>query len=364
MPHFYESRVIESKDGLQVKTYANEHPKGKIIVKPKYIPNTVFKCDEFQQRTLEGRPVNRFNVWVDKGKLKKYIETFKQHYPDYMHESKSFSNWFFCIPESKIAHAPDPIEGTKKLMAKDPSELDDYLRLTQETVNLLKDSGIISYNDIGLTNSTLLGTYTFGRSDVDLIVLGKEKYAAVIDHLKTIKNHPKFRPKSLEEWKKYYSTYNSGLNFNEKEFIWHAERKFIDTVYDGTVLSVFGVEKPNEIEVKWGDENYEPLGIVTVQGIVTDAKNGSVRPGYYEIKDSKILKGSEDVKVSKVVTYARDFLLQARPGETLQACGRLEKVTSGNKNIEPYYRVVVGYFDSYITDRRENEFLKTKIPNV
>ena len=102
--HYHESRVLMSKDGLQVKTYANEHPPGKIIVKPKYIPTDKIKCDEFQQRVMFGGvPVNRLNVWVDRAKLAKYIEEFRKTYPDYIFDSEVHDTWFFCdgIPISR-----------------------------------------------------------------------------------------------------------------------------------------------------------------------------------------------------------------------------------------------------------------------
>jgi predicted nucleotidyltransferase len=60
--------------------------------------------------------------------------------------------------------------------------------------------------------------------------------------------------------------------------------------------------------------------------------------------------------VQKIVFYSRDYCMIAYPGEKIRACGVLEKVEP--KQGEPYYRVVVGYFDSYITDRREEEYVK------
>src|SRR3989344_5770572 len=85
--HYHESRVLMSKDGLQVKTYANEHPPGKIIVKPKYIPTDKIKCEDFQQRVLNNVPVNRLNVWIDQKKFGKknymqvieYLKSIKNH---------------------------------------------------------------------------------------------------------------------------------------------------------------------------------------------------------------------------------------------------------------------------------------------
>jgi len=46
----------------------------------------------------------------------------------------------------------------------------------------------------------------------------------------------------------------------------------------------------------------------------------------------------------------------AYPDEKIEASGTVEEVTliSGEK----YYRLVIGYFDSYLNGRRDNEYIK------
>ncbi len=355
--HYYESRVLTSKDGLQLKSYANEHPDGFIIAKPKYVPTTMLSCDAFQKRSLFGKDVNRVNVWADKKKLTNYFETFKKVYPDYVHESDLHGTWFFGIPEDKIESAPDPHEGTKRLMTAHFQELDEYKQRVYLFIQLLLDSGL-KESDIGLTNSTLLGNYTYGRSDMDLIIFGKDNYWKAINFLKTAK-HPMLRAKTIDEWKKYFSTYNSGLNFTEKEFIRHAQRKPADGFFGETVYSLFGVEEPKDITVPWGSEKYTRKGLATIRANVVNDYHAAVRPGFYEVEDAKVIEGNkENVKIKKVVTYARDFLLQAFPGETILATGMLEEVEPVNG--EKYHRLVVGYFDMYLSDRREQEFIKVE----
>ena len=39
--HFYEFLLIDTIDDIQCKVYSNIHPKGKIIVKPKWVPNSL-----------------------------------------------------------------------------------------------------------------------------------------------------------------------------------------------------------------------------------------------------------------------------------------------------------------------------------
>ena len=359
MAHFYESVIMTSKDGLQLKSYTNEHPKGYIIAKPKYIPNDKIQCDAFASRDILGRNVHRMDVWIDQEKLRKYIADFKNAYPDYIYDCDLHGTWFFAVPENKIESIPDNVEGTKKIVNLKEDELDDYLTLVQGFLNLLHDSGL-SYNKIGVTNSTLLGTYTYGRSDMDIIIYGKQNYWDIMDYMKNTAKHDNLRWKNRKEWEKYYASYNCGLNFSENEFIWQSERKASDGWFDNTIFSIFGVSEANEEPVKWGDEKYERLGPVSITADVIDNYNAATRPGYYEIENTRILNGPNiepGKKIDQVVTYARDFMLQAFPGEKITATGMLEKAVPYNGNGDEHYRVTVGYFDSYI-DRRGTELIK------
>ena len=52
--------------------------------------------------------------------------------------------------------------------------------------------------------------------------------------------------------------------------------------------------------------------------------------------------------------------MQALNGEKIRACGLLEKVRS-LKTKKSHYRIVVGYPESYLNDRRDIEYIKAVI---
>ena len=58
--HFYESMIMWSDDGLQLKSYANDHPEGFVIAKPKYIPRQKIDCSGFQERNIQGSTLPAF----------------------------------------------------------------------------------------------------------------------------------------------------------------------------------------------------------------------------------------------------------------------------------------------------------------
>lgn len=363
--HFYESTLIDTVDGFQCKSYANEHPNGHVIVKLKYIPKDILDEEGLKHRFLFEKCLVRFNLFAKKEKVASYLEQFRKKFPEYIYESAIHKNWFFAVPEDRIKTIHDGRKGLKELLSIPKKDLDEYLSLVVQLVEFLCKSGIKPEN-LGITHSTLLGNYTYGKSDIDIIIYGKKNGWKVYDYLKTAK-HEKLKWKSDEEWAEYYKEHKTSesSHFTEEEYIRHMRRKRYEGMFDNTVFTLFAVEEPNETWFKWGEETYEPVGTATIEGEVTDNYNSIVRPGCYEIKNGKLaeenhefLKIDNKIPIKRIVTYSLPFMHQAFAGEKIRACGLLELVkTKAGK----YYRIVVGYFDAYISDRREKEFIKAEV---
>jgi predicted nucleotidyltransferase len=363
MAHFYESILIDTVDGFQCKSYANEHPPGHIIVKPKYIPADALKGEGLKYRFLFEKCLIRFNLFAKKEKLAEYVRQFREKYPDYIYDCPMHKNWFFVVPKNKIKTTHDSRRGLQELLKIPKKDLDEYLLLVRELVELLMKSSVGSEN-LGITHSTLLGNYTPGKSDIDIIIFGKDNGWKILDYLKTA-THEKLKWKTDAEWAEYYKEHKTSesSHFTEEEYVKHMSRKRYEGTFGGTVFTLFTVEEPEETWFKWGSEKYEPIGIATIQARVIDHYNSHVRPGYYGVSDAKIVEGehkapkiNEKIKIKKIVTYSIPFVQQALKGETVKACGLLELVTP-NKG-EKYYRLVVGYFDAYLNERREKEYIK------
>ena len=354
--HFYESSIITTIDGLHCQVYGNEHPGNTILVKPKYIPTDNLHSDALPYRFLSGKKMNRLNLWADKNELKNYIGEFRKQYPDYIYKSTMHEDdrLFFSVPINKIERIYFPKKGLSELMSMPTKSLDEHLKTVYEFVNLLLESGL-KLNELGITYSTLMGHYLSNISDINVVVYGKDNFWKLMDYLKE-SSHPLLRWKNKEDWMKFYNGRNRFAIFTKEQFLKNMYRKKSEGYFNNTLFVIFGVENENEVWFNWNEEVYKELDLVTVQGTVTNNFNSVIRPGYYEIKDSKIINGHEDVPIKKIVFYSRDYCILAYPGEKIEACGLLELVR--HKNGERYYRVVIGYFDAYISDRREKEFIK------
>lgn len=353
MEHLYESTLIDTIDGIQCKVYSNSHPSGRIIVKPKYIPKDKADFVGLKYRFMFSKAMYRFNLFTDKETVNKNIAEFKEKFPDYFYSCNNHKNWFLVVPKEKIKGIRDPRVGLKELMEIPKKDLDDYLLSVKELIELIQKSGV-SLEKLGINHSTLIGNYTQGKSDIDIVVYGKKNGWKVVDFLGKV-DDPRLKWKTEEDWRKYYKDRIVSKVFSEEEYIANMIQKKDDGFFNNNVFSIFVVEEPEECWYNWED-NHIPLGIVKIRATVTDEYDSIVRPGYYKIKDSEIIEGNMDVLIEKIVTWSRPFNLQAKKGDLVECCGLLERVTT--KSGETFYQIVLGYFDTYINKRGELEYLK------
>ena len=355
MTLFHEAALIDSQDGVQLKIYSNSHPKGFVIAKPKYVPNELMNLIGLKKRFLFGKCMYRFNLFNNKEVVEKNLDEIRNKFPYYIYECKNHNNWFLGVPEDKIKKFYDTREGLRELLKVPVEDLDPYLKATRKIIEIIIESGVPA-DKIGISHSTLLGNYTPGKSDIDVLVFGLANGWKAIKHLENVKN-PSLTWKSGEDWARYFKDRVVSKVYSEKEYVANMVRKRDDGFIDGNVFSLFCIEEENEGWYDW-EAKHEPLGTVKIRGVVKDAKYSIVRPGFYELENSRVIEGYENVPIKRIVTWARPFSLQAKNGEEIEACGLLELVKS--KGVE-FYQIVIGYFDSYTDGRGEKEYLKALI---
>ncbi|HLC90237.1 MAG TPA: hypothetical protein VJI15_00560 [Candidatus Nanoarchaeia archaeon] len=354
-----EATLIDTTEGIQCKVYATSHPPGKIIVKPKYIPTDLINFKGLKRRYILEKSMFRFNLFNSKDIVKYNLTELKKGFPHFFYDDPAHQNWFLVVPKENIKQYHDPKEGLRQLMSVPEEDCDPYLKATQGIVSLILQSGI-SLCDMGISHSTLLSNYTPGKSDIDILIFGKEQGWKALHYLETAQ-HPRLRWKSPEDWARYYQDRVVSKLFSQQEYVFHQARKRDDGFFDGNVFSIFVIEKEGEIWYEWNDQ-HEPLGTVKIRGIITDDSHSHLRPGFYELTQSIIFDGNPEIiqkqlPVSRIVTWSRPFALQAKKNEKIEACGLLEKITK--KDGHSYYQIVLGYMDTYTSDRGEKEYLKT-----
>lgn len=355
MAYFHEAALADSTDGVQFKIYSSTHPKGFIIAKPKYVPSDLMPLVGLKKRFLFEKCMTRFNLFNDKKLVKKNLDAIKEKFPEYIYECGRHKTWFLGLPEKKVKKFYDAKKGLQELLKVPLEDLDSYLKATRKMIDILVGAGISTKN-LGVSHSTLLGNYTPGKSDIDILIFGIDNGWNAIEYLEKSAN-PSLKWKSGQDWAKYYRDRVVSKIYTEKEYVANMLRKKDDGFIDGNVFSLFCIENEDESWYDWEAE-HEPLGTVKIKARVNDAHYSIVRPGCYELEDAMIINGYKNVPVKRIVTWARPFNLQAKKDEYVEACGLLEKVKSKDGE---FYQIVIGYFDAYASERGEKEYLKACI---
>ena len=355
MTQYNEAALIDSKDGIQFKVYSSTHPKGFVIAKPKYIPADIMEFVGLKKRFLFGKCVTRFNLFNKKEIVEKNLELLKGKFPQYIYECKKHKNWFLGVPESEIKKFYDTKKGLQELLKVPKEDLDKYLTAVRAMVDILIESGIPK-EKIGISHSTLLGNYTPGTSDIDILIFGIDNGWKSVKYLETC-THPMLKWKSEDGWAKYFKDRVVSEIYTEKEYVKNMVRKRDDGFIDGNVFSLFCIEDEGESWYDWEAEHY-PMGTTKIRGTIKNAYHSIVRPGFYELEKVEVLEGTKNIEVKRIVTWARPYVLQAKENEKIEACGLLEKVKTKE---EEFYQLVIGYFDTYTSDRGKKEYMKALI---
>ncbi len=344
--YFYETTLFDTKDGIHWKTQSNDHPKGRVLARPKYVPQDKVKPMGMKSRFLFGKAMTRFNPFAPQPILTKYLAAFKKAYPDYIYWSPTHKRWFFAVPEKNIAKVYDARQGLQEFLRVPEQELDAYLKLTRELIAFLEKSGV-KLSSLGILNSTLLGNYTFGKSDIDIVIFGTGNAWKIFDFLETHR-HPLMKWKTAAEWRAYYKSHRPlAAHFSENDFVRHSLRKRNEGVFGKHVFTLFCVEKPRVPHEAWDKFQYKSLETASVRGTVSDAQASIVRPATYELENA-------DIPVKKIIVYSLQFLLQAKKGEKIVARGRLEKVKPPHG--KSYSQLVIGY--PTIGEKKDEGYIK------
>lgn len=341
----YDKDMIISKEGFVFVVIGHNHYNDRAIIGMKYFP---FRTGSKNiKRNILGKEMERFDIRSDSKKLEQDITYFRSNYPQYLSRLNYFGTTFFSINEKDIKKVASTTGKIKELKSSDM--IDELQKKAIDLSELLHSEAIIPLEKIGITSSLLLDYHSAG-SDIDMVIHGKENFRRTIDTLKT-SNIEGLEWWNDKEWMGYYRKHNLKLGINPEEFAWH-QRKHDKGLFNGSEFSVFGVR--DEINyINDNEENCVPIGKTTLKAKVTDSSESGFRPGYYDIKDVRIIEGkSVSGKINRIVNYDREYVLQANEGEDIEVRGVLE-FSKYSKN----YQVTVGYLESYI-DRNSSEFIK------
>lgn len=331
---FRDRDFIETVEHFLFCVIGSVHPPDRVISYVKYVPS---------ENGLWHKGEKRFRRIMRNYVMSELIDTlrFLERHPEYLYYSHEMGIRMSAVPLEKILFHFKPEERMEEI-AKSANELDSLERKALELATRLSDESGVQLRHFGVTGSILLGFHQ-PFSDIDLTVYGVENTKRVKEVLRQIRltkdpeltelNGVRAENWCLNKSKLYPLTYEEARKL--------LLRRWNIGLFKGTFFSIHPVKVEAEVNEKYGDRIFRPLGMVRVVANVVDDANVDFMPAVYRVEDVKVLEGEPIKDIREIVSYEGLYSGVANAGERIVAYGKLELVTD-RRSGEVYYRVLVG----------------------
>jgi len=310
------------------------HPPDRVISYIKYVPS---------DSGIWGHDQKRFSRILQRYTIPNLLETFSYlevNCPHYLFHSPVDNITVTAVPHRNIKEHFKPEKKLAQLrQALQPDSLQQKLvRFTR----FLEETSGVSEDSFGVTGSLLLDIHQPKFSDLDVIVYGVKDswllHKALSENRDSGMPMKRLEGKALEEWC-IRKAEQYPLSPAEAAKIY--ERKWNLGVFEDKRVSIHPVKLESEVTGEYGEATYRPCGQVTIRAVVCNNTDCLFLPSVYQLKEVEVLEGSQVGKVTEVVSYESLYDSLAENGETIQAKGKLERVTKKGTSRE-HYRVLVG----------------------
>jgi predicted nucleotidyltransferase len=327
------------------------HPEDRVISYLKYVPNITGKWklniseskDNGKKRTI---PLMRvLNHYSAEQVLKSY-DILLYDYLKYVYDCPISKIKITAVPHEAIKEYYKPQERIESLYnLHNQNKLDKLQRKTIEFIDFLSENSQIKASNFGVTGSILTNTHNITFSDIDLTVHGRMNSQVieniVLELFEGNNNEiSRLNPKEAEDWRKNKMNY---FNFNKAQAKLLYKRKWNMGNFRGTRFSLHPIRTDEEILKKYGDLEFNPKGIVEIEGIVTQDEDSMFLPCKFDISDVKILKGPKVDDIIQICSYEGLYCSMVRKGEFFKAKGKLEEVID-KKRKKVYHRLLIGSY--------------------
>jgi len=164
---------------------------------------------------------------------------------------------------------------------------------------------------VGCTGSLLCGLENKG-SDIDMVVYGKHWFTAQKLVEQGIRDG-KIEGLSPAMWRKVYEKRKPEIPYDQ--FVLHEQRKWNRGQIEGTYFDILYTRSYDEIKNVPSGKGVV-LGKMTIEAMVKDASLAFDNPAIYEV---------DHESVSRILSFTHTYSGQALAGETIRACGVLER---------------------------------------
>lgn len=341
---------IYTTDGLFFASTNYVHPEGRYISFLRYVP------DENGDREKNGKRYRK----VSSEEAYSYLT---ENYPEYLYncEVTKVEN-MMGVPFDKVEQIIRPQDRLKDIRENGEPKNPEIIAKLLDVADFFHYVAGIDYEHLGISGSILPGLHKSDVSDIDFVIFGLENHRKAMEAFRENKGQAVYIEELDKEikvdgitndyWDFLYDKRIKDDSLTKEEFRWYENRKGNRGTINGTLFDILATKDYDEINGKWGDTIYEPIGVASVECRIKSALGAFDNPSLYTIEDLKITDGV-DAPISEIVSFTHTYAGEVEDGEEVVARGKVEKVIKNNTDVS--YRLVVG-----TTRESINEYVKLK----
>jgi predicted nucleotidyltransferase len=339
---FRDRDYLRTHDNLFFTVVGNVHPKDRVLAYLKYRPKPRGKWGRAGERYA------RSTRFYSASNMMKTVGFLRKAYPQYVHRFKPLQIYFSSVPHERIAEHFRPEERLGKM--RHAKYLDNLEKKTIQLASFLSKRSGVPIERLGVTGSILINVHT-SFSDIDLTVYGRPESRRIKESLLSLYKKGngqirRFHGSLLSTWCDEQSSVHPLSRKEAHEFY---SRMWNKAVYRNTIFSIHPVKIEAEVTEQFGEESYEPLGIVEMRARVVGAADSCFLPGTYFVTDVRFESGHKFENVERVVTYEGLYGDIASEGDEIFVRGKLEKVFDASRQLK-YSRIIVGSAEARASD--------------
>ena len=321
-----EGDFIETVEGLIFDVKGIVHPPDRVIAYLRYYPNP------------KGTRVKAGRTYAKVYDLEDRLSLLKGKYPKYLFFDTVAARELQGVPTNCVNQVYQPSERLQVLRNK---EQHDSLEATVVSfADRLQREAQVKAGDLGISGSVQIGLH-IPESDVDLIVYGRKASRAVQSALQRIhlSEDSEIKGYQLDTYHPVYRLRwaGSGIPF-ETMFQVDGPKSMHGVVKDHHYF-VRAVLDWDEVEERYGDRRYQPLGHARATCCIVDDRDNLFTPCRYEVDEVKWIEGIRADDLREIVSFRGRFNEQVRQGEEVIVQGKVESVVAGK---ERWARFVLG----------------------
>lgn len=322
-----EGHYLETVEGLFFAVKGSVHPPDRYIACLRYIP-----WAGKGERRKGDTGYRRVYDWAEQ---ERFLEG---SYPQYLAADPLFHQVLQSVPRERVRRIYDPRARLEELRATgggDPVE-GDALGFASL---LLQEAGVDG-RALGLSGSLLIGLHT-DRSDLDLVVYGTENCWAVHRALRKLRaaGGP-VEPLDAQELAALYVSRGASAFCSPQAYAKYERAKAMQGLYRGRPYFIRFLKDPAELDERYGDRVYTPLGPAAIEATVVDARDSIFTPCGYRVTQVRILEGPHVEPLTEIVSFRGRFCEQAREGDRVRALGMLERIEAATGEV--WHRLLLG----------------------